>query len=315
MIPIDYYTDTWSVMSSLKKVMMKHAENKTDTKALHVVKSWNLGFVFPETIRPAVSVFPLSKVFLGMDGQRRETVEYRFSIDIHSAQYSDLEKAKQFVLDCMNDIQQGIKKYLHLKGKNQFLNAFSVTVENQIIYEGQDSRDRGLSSTASIQVLVRAYHEVNSNRIRVAKYKETDYNNFFNEVVSHIKKGCQEENVDVKLWVTKVSKPITRFPAVAILPGNEAILEQRSNLVAVMDRPLQFHVISRGVPKTQLLKENILLADQLVSVIEKYYMVGGYATEGRISQIEYTTEEEGFVFSSVIDADYMSKITFQIEYE
>lgn len=82
-----------------------------------------------------------------------------------------------------------------------------------------------------------------------------------------------------------------------------------------MDRPLQFHVISRGVPKTQLLKENILLADQLVSVIEKYYMVGGYATEGRISQIEYTTEEEGFVFSSVIDADYMSKITFQIEYE
>ena len=308
------YTSTTDVMKAVKDVFLDY---RTDTNALVFprIKTWNLGFMFPQTIYPAITVFPMSKTFLPMASDGTCTVEYRFSVDIFSATFKKLEDSKAFTINAGDDVKNVLKKSFQLCDKDGVQNAFSVGIENQTFYEAPDDRKRGLMSKASVQIVCRAFHEMNLDRVGADRsILETDFDTFLETIITELQADSAINKDGVRQWVLKTSAPLTQFPAVAILPGNEIVHEVLSNNRAILERPVQFHVITRGIPKWTAIKQNIQLADRLLNAIELYHRVSGQSQEYRTDVIDYQASEGGMVFSSMISSNYRSRTTLTPTY-
>ena len=54
--------------------------------------------------------------------------------------------------------------------------------------------------------------------------------------------------------------------------------------------------------------------DSLVSIIEKFHMVGGYCMDCEVGSIDYVVDESGMVFQSVVNTTYLNRQIFDIDY-
>lgn len=311
-INTDLYTNTWEIMKAIKFNLRKYLEVKGNLKGFPKIKSWQLGYIFPDNVYPALSIFPVSKTFLGKRGGGDETVEYVMSIDVVSNRRVDQDDAKRFCIDTNDEIKEAIKYSIKMIGKDGIQNSFSTEIDSQIIFEPIAGASQGFSSSSSTLVTFRAYHTMNTNRIRVNDIVISDYNTFFTKLFSFVKKDM---TVDVRQWDKLTGKRVLRTPAIIMLPGNESLLEERSNQFALLSRPVTFHVLLTGLPKVKLVKENVFLTDKLVEAIEKNYMVGGQAQEMNMTTIDYgNINEAGFSFVSTIEVDYVSRGSYETVY-
>lgn len=309
----NFYTDMWSLMRSVKYNMISYSAIK-ECDILTKIKSWPIGYVFSDTVLPAITIFPVSKTFSGEYSGSKEIVEYRFYIYIYSPKRMNMRLAKEFSLRASDDVKKCIKKNIRMIGKDTVYNCFSTIIENEDILEVANSDREGFSSKAVLQVMCRAYHEISTDRIYYSTIQESDYNTFFNKVANLIHGDIKDS---VGSWVSKVTEMDIRLksPSVAFLPGNEYLDERRSNQYMTIVRPVAVSVLTTAYPRTEVVKRNINIADEIVSALEKYYMVEGHAQKCSIISIDYSSPfEYGFTFTSTINASYESRNRYEINY-
>jgi hypothetical protein len=311
----DYYTDIVSLMQAIKYNLMNYANSGPDIK-ISKNKSWPIGFVFPETVMPAITIFPLSKVFNGRRSGGKQITEFRISVDIYSSRHRYLEDSKKYCLDVTNDVRNALKKYLHLPGKDGFKTSFKTEIMNQDFNEDDSGQNRDFRSKCSIEVKCLGYHQMNTERVRTEALQESDYNTFFDNVVRLVKQEATEQSFAIKnnKWITKIYKTSTYKDYILILPDNELITEDSSNNVVTVERPIRFYVVSKGYPKIQILKNNMRLADKMVTYIEKYFSVDGMAEDCIIDSIDYVSSDDNLTFTSVINVTYYCRKTFEKKY-
>ena len=309
---VDFYTAMPDLLRSIKYNLMRYATENGGV--LSKVNSWNIGYVFPETVYPAIAVFPISKTFVSTKSDGSMSVEYRVSIDIHSAGKLKLVDSKAYTVEAAGAIQKAIKKSIRMIDKAGVSHSFETVVENQIFHESEDAQKRGLKSTASVLVVCRALHEMNADRIVERTIQEQDFDGFIDTLADLVKAEASIRNYGVKHWSTKIGEPALAYPAVAILPGNEDVGEERTNQIVILERPIQVYATTYGIPAWPALRKNIILGDNLVTILEMYQMVSGYAQEFAISNIDYHPDESGMMFSSVINVTYRSRSTLQTRY-
>lgn len=307
-----FYTDTVALAKAFKLALRQYAKTSAGQK-LEKIKSWNLGFVFPETVHPALTIFPLSKTFLPLRSGGLQAVEYRYSVDVYQ-KHVKADIAKAFCFDIIDGVKKATKRSIQMVAKNGEAQTYATAVEQQTIFESK-ALTRGFLSTASLVVKLTAYHQMNINKVRESTILDVDYDTFFDSVVDYVKRESVAEDFGVKSWAVKTPKTIKRTPAVFILPGNEYVREEHTNKYVDLVRPITLHIVSRGYPKFSVVEQNMRLADNLVTAIEKNYMLGGRAQECTIQSIVYESpRQDGFNFSATIDVEYISRSKFATEY-
>jgi hypothetical protein len=303
-------TETWGLMRALKKALIDYARQNS-SRALRRIKSWPIGFVFPESVLPALTIFPLSKTFLARLSDGTQWVSYRLSIDVYSAKHTDLNTAKSFCLDIVDDVKQVAKYDLQLYAADNTLQSFATRIDSEDIYETVDGRSKGFNSSASLEVSITSYHQM-ADHTYCPKIVDAGYNEFFDRLLTLVEQDAQY--IGAKDWIVKTAKTKILYPAITILPQNEHVVEERSNGYAVLARPMIFQVVSRGYPKAALIRENLAIADRLVSVLEANYMVDGMAQEFALNSIEYAPYEGGMLFASTINVEYRSRVKLETNY-
>ena len=277
--------------------------------------SWKTGFVFPDTVLPAVTVFPISKIFHPRKADGWQYVEYRFTIDVFSKRRVDYREAKQFCLEAMDDVVQCVKSRVKMIDANGYAHCFSTKILGTSIYEPTSPADRGFQSKASVQISCMAWHRMNPNRVfPSAGVIDKGYEIFFDHVIDLVGGTARSEGVVAREWINRVIRPIKRYPAVLTMPEDQSVLEIRSNETVDLERPVRFQVVSRGVPKIDLLEKNMDIADDLVDIIEEKYALGGYAEDCEIRSIEYLPVKGGLVYISIILVTYKSKLAISTVY-
>lgn len=312
-------TNTFDLMAAIKYNLMVFSD-----KAAPVVPgrdysdilrkdkiSWKTGFIFMDTVLPAVTVFPLSKIFHPRRGGGWQYVEYRYTIDIYSKRRADLYEAKRFCLEAVDDVVDLVKSRQRMIDANGYAHCFRTRILGTRIFEPRKPADRGFVCKASVNISCTSWHRMNQDRVFPDTATETGYEVFFDTVVSTIGGQARSDGVKAKQWIDRLIQPIKFFPAVIIMPEDESMLEIFSNETAMLERPVRFQVVSRGIPKIDILEHNMDIADDLVDIVEEFYALGGYAEDCEIKSIEYFPEEGGLVYSSVIDVVYRSKKVYE----
>lgn len=309
----NYITDTYSLMNAIKHNLRKYTafDPKNNFK---FIKSWNLGFVLPETILPAVTVFPLSKTFLPKRAGGKQPVDYKFLIDVYSKKYRYQTDAKKYSLEMSEGIQDVIKgslKMVDADGQPTCYNTFLDLINTS---EDKDDSNRMFVSKTSLEITCRAFHQMYEGRNHVdGDYKYVNFDEFLEKVLDTTQKGFEKPQ-KIDTWIHKTMKTIFKFPSIAILPGNEIQDDNiYSNHRNYLVRPVAFYIFYKGYPKKELLKDNIDVADELVKAIEKNYRVDGHAISSDIKSIDYNFGEidNEFRFNSVVNVEYYIKRPYQ----
>jgi hypothetical protein len=275
--------------------------------------NWGLGFILPKTVYPAITVFPMSKLFGERRGGGRSIVEYRFSIDVFSKRYPKAEDAKSYVLRVIEDIKKCVKGAISMPYKDGKKHSFATTIMGVGIRETMADSGKAFQSEASVNLSCSGYHDMNSDRIRGSIPMEVSSEDFLKEIYSSAKLHMGTDAAIVKKWQVGISKPILHSPVIQILPVDETLeSETLSQSRDVLTRPYMFNVVSREFPRTAAIKSNIELADNLVIALEADYQLGGRAMNVVIDSItyDYTGKNEGFQFYSSVSAEYESWQTY-----
>lgn len=297
-------TTTYKLMNSIQFNLRKFASSAVALE-IKTTKTFKTGFVFSETLRPAITVFPLGVRFLGRRDGGIQILEYEFSIDIYSAPEVKLEDAKAWCLRVVDDVKECLRGSIHLVDEGGAQNSFATEILEQSVTEGLGTTDRGFRSVASVRVVCRAFHTMNSNRVLVDARQATDFDSFLEAVSGYLQAEATLQN-EVGAWVTKVAVPVVKYPAVYILPENEVLNDVFSGRADMLERPVVFSVVSVGQPQGEAVWDNIVLVDKVVAAIEKYYRVGGYADDCQIDSIgyDYAVDGNAFQFISSIRVRY-----------
>jgi hypothetical protein len=307
----DYYTSVYELLKALKANIQDYITDP-DSSVLSQIATWNLGYVFPNTVFPAIAIFPISKSFSGGLSDGTSYADYRITIDIYSKRLPNLSDAKDFCLNCVEEISRAIKKQIHLPNDGK-LHCIKTEIVSQTTREYINSEERNFQSSASILVSCKSYHQLNPDTLYPGTVVESSYREFLDRLQELLKADCPYTGID---WVYKTNRPTSSALSVISLPGDEELRESRTNGYGIVSRPVTLCVVSRGFPKIDILRSNLLLADNLVSIIERNRMVEGLAQECTVSSIGFVEgqEDAGFCFASTIQCDFLSRQEFPIKY-
>lgn len=305
------YTDTYSLMLAIRVTLRKHLAFDT-TNTFKKVKSWNLGFIFPETILPSITVFPVSKTFLPKRSGGVQPVQYRYSVDIYSRKHRYLHEAKQFCLDASEAVIEALMSNRKMRDKAGTAHCYNVVIEDVSVLEGKDDQDRNLLSKVSIEVMCEALHQMNESRETQGHVSYATSDEFHDLVFEQVKSGVVSPS-RIKGWQHKISKRVAKFPTVLILPQSEVIDSEYTNHNDLVARSYAFHVLHRGYPKKELLRDNIQISDMLVNSIEKKYMLGGKCLSSTVNSVQYNYGDidSEFNFYSSVLVDYFTRRQFK----
>lgn len=308
-------TNIYDLMQAIKYNLKQFCGPTGSSEMLKKDKvSWKTGFVFPDTVFPAVTVFPISKIFHPRKADGWQYVEYRFTIDIYSKRRVDYREAKQFCLEAMDDVVNCVKGRIKMIDATGYAHCFSTKILGTSIYEPTSPADKGFQTKASVMISCMAWHRMNPDRVFPNGVIDKGYEVFFDQVVSLVGGQARTDGVVAREWIDRVIRPIKRYPAVLTMPEDQSVLEIRSNETVDIERPIRFQIVSRGIPKMDLIEKNIDIADDLVDIIEEKYALDGYAEDCEIRSIEYNPVEGGLVYISTILVTYKSKLAISAVY-
>ena len=303
----DYITDTWSLMQAVKQNLKDYRKYTGVLRLSRGEINFGLGFILPKTVFPAITVFPMSKTFGLRRSGGRSIIEYRLSVDIYSPRKKNIEDAKDWVLDAVEDVKKClIGSNMIMAGKKHCFDT-AITGIN-IAEQASGSSGNTFQSIGSVQVSCSAYHYMAADRNSDFGQAEIGTKAFQNKVL-HLVKANTPNSHKVKDWIGKVAKTTltNKTPVCMVLPGDEWVQEEEyAGRTDLLVRPIYFNVISNAFPKVDMVRENIALADNIVTGVERAYRVGGYARNAVIRSITYDWggQAKDFRFFSNVETQY-----------
>lgn len=299
---MDYYTNTWDLARAIKETLLSYRSNDASLQFSKKPDiNWGLGFVMPQAILPAITVFPVDKTFKPARGGGVSIVEYSYTIDIYQKN-ANLALAKEYCLLAVEDVRNCISNSPFIMDSSGKKHCFATRVIAIEISESINESDRSFTCTARVRIVCTAYHVKASKEQEIKELKTCDISSFINVASDAIRGDVSK--LSYKKWQTMISVPITTSPTIFVLPGNE-IMDDVFTSADLHTRPIEITIVTNDYPKAENLKKNIDIADEIVSAVEMNYRLNGYAENYRIDSISYNWRaDSAFEFVSAVSVSY-----------